>query len=233
MKRVVIAGGSGFLGQSLKHFLEAQHWSVDILARRRIDDTTIIWDGKSAGPWMESLEGADVLINLAGRSVNCRYHQRQREDILRSRIEATEILGTAIRQCQNPPPHWLNASTATIYQDTRGDLPANDEVSGKIGNDFSMGVAQAWEKSFFESDVPNTLQTAMRISIVLGATGGAFPVMASLARWGLCSSQGSGEQWISWIHVDDFCRAVSYLIENQVTGCINVTAPSPDQEQEF
>lgn len=186
------------------------------------------WDARTLGPWAAELEGADLLVNLAGRSVDCRYTAANRQAVLASRVESTAVLGAAVAACRQPPRVWLNSSTSTIYADTRGNLPANTEAAGNIGEGFSVEVARAWEATFMASATPGTRRVALRTAIVLGADGGAFPVVARLARWGLCSPQGSGEQWISWLHITDFCRAVQFLAQAEaISGPVNLCAPQP------
>ncbi|MEM0999328.1 MAG: TIGR01777 family oxidoreductase [Bacteroidota bacterium] len=231
--RIVIAGGSGFLGMKLREMFQAQGKEVRILSRSRQEGEYLPWDGKTLGAWAEALNGAEALINMAGRTVNCRYTAKNKAEILDSRIDSTRVLGEAVAACQRPPRVWLNSSTATIYDDTRGDLPANTEAKGKIGDDFSMGVAKAWEEEFFRHDLPDTVRTALRSAIIMGAEGGAFPVTARLAKKGLCSKQGPGDQWISWMHIDDFCASVDFLLKNPQAGPINLCAPHPIRNAEY
>lgn len=239
--RIVIAGGSGFLGTVLsRHFAEAG-WEVVVLARKpRLSQIvrTVVWDGETVGLWARELEGAVALVNLAGRSVNCRYHTRNRRLILDSRINSTRVLGEAIARCANPPRVWLNSSTATIYRHTFG--PAWDE-SGEIGatpeakDAFSVEVATAWERVFSEARMPGTRRIAMRSAMVLGHGGNSiFPVMKLLVRSGLGGAMGGGRQFVSWIHEHDFCRAVEWLIaHDELSGAINVAAPNPVTNREM
>lgn len=232
-KKIVIAGGNGFLGRNLRRFLQDKNCSVQVLTRSPKHDHDIQWDARSLGDWSSSIDGAFALINMAGRTVDCRYNETNKSQILDSRIESTNVLHEAVAACGQPPAIWLNSSTSTIYNDTRGDLPANTEANNNIGNDFSMGVARQWEESFFATDLPNTAQTALRTAIVMGNDGGAFPIMSKIARFGLCSPQGSGDQWISWIHVEDFCRAVWFLLENPTGGVVNLCSPNPIRNRDF
>lgn len=232
-KRVVIAGGSGFLGKSLQYFLSQRGYELKILTRRCSADNHIAWDAKSLGDWQQELDGADSLINLVGKSVDCRYNERNKVEILRSRTDSTRVLHEAVAACNQPPRVWLNSSTSTIYEDTRGDNPANTEASQNIGNDFSMGVAKAWEESFFSTDCPGVTQTALRTAIVMGIGGGAFPILHRIARFGLCSPQAKGDQWISWLHIDDFCEAVYFLMTNPLSGCVNLCSPNPILNRDF
>ena len=178
------------------------------------------------------MEGAEAVINLAGRTVDCRYTAKNKQQILGSRIDSTKVIGQAIANCNTPPKVWLNSSTATIYEDSY-DIDRIED-GGKIGNDFSMNVAKTWEKTFYETSTPTTRKVAMRISIVLGKGGGAMSPLATLAKLGLGGKQGSGKQYISWIHIEDFVRAVVWLIENEtMTGSINIISPKPVQNKIF
>ncbi|MFP6855401.1 MAG: NAD-dependent epimerase/dehydratase family protein, partial [Opitutales bacterium] len=180
--KVLLAGGSGFIGRALaENFLATGH-DVIVLGRTGLPNDYpqarfVAWDAKSSGSWTSELDGAGVLINLCGRSVDCRYSDENRRLIINSRVQATKILGEACAATANPPKIWLNANTATIYADRRGELPAHDEESVELGHGFSVGVAKSWEKAFWRSDIPHLRKIVLRISIVLGEEGGAFPVM--------------------------------------------------------
>lgn len=220
------------MGKHLRSHFEKNGYQVVSISRTGIGD--VRWDARTLGPWAQELEGAALLVNLAGRTVDCRYTAANRQEIMASRIDSTRVLGMAVAACQNPPKVWLNSSTATIYADTEGSNPANTEVAGIIGEGFSVEIAKSWEEAFNESLTPATRKVALRTSIVLGADGGAFPVMARLAKWGLCTPQGSGEQWISWLHITDFCRVVEFLAQTEsVHGAVNVCAPNPLLNKEF
>jgi uncharacterized protein (TIGR01777 family) len=213
------------------HFKNIGYQVVSI-SRTGPDD--VRWDARTLGPWVQELEGAELLVNLAGRSVDCRYNAVNRREILASRTESTRVLGAAVAACNRPPKVWLNSSTATIYADTPGTTPVNTEAAGIIGEGFSVEIARAWEAAFDACPAPTTRKVALRTSIVLGPDGGAFPVMARLARFGLCTPQGSGEQWISWLHIADFCRAVEFLAKaNDLNGPVNLCAPHPLLNREF
>jgi uncharacterized protein (TIGR01777 family) len=230
--KLVLAGGNGFLGRHLAAHFRALGYQVTSISRTGPGD--VRWDARTLGPWAQELEGADLLVNLAGRSVDCRYNEANRREILASRTESTRILGAAVAACARPPRVWLNSSTATIYADTPGSAPANTEAAGVVGEGFSVEIARAWEAAFDACPAPATRKVALRTSIVLGADGGAFPVMARLARFGLCSPQGSGQQWISWLHIADFCRAVAFLAQaDDLSGPVNLCAPHPLPNREF
>ncbi|MEM1136261.1 MAG: TIGR01777 family oxidoreductase [Bacteroidota bacterium] len=231
MRHIVIAGGSGFLGQSLASYFEKEGDKVTILSRKPHNGQTY-WDGKQLGSWVETLEGADVLINLAGKSVDCRYGAKNRQYILNSRLESTTILQEAMESCSNPPEVWLNASSATIYIHAESQLMTED--TGVCGDDFSMSVCKKWEATFFSKELENVRKVALRTSIVLGNEGGAFPKMKWLTRLGFGGRQGNGQQLVSWLHIIDFCRAIAFVITNlQIEGVINVTAPNPVSNKVF
>jgi len=230
--KLVLVGGNGFLGRHVAAHFQKINYQVVSISRTGPGD--VRWDARTLGPWAQELEGADLLVNLAGRSVDCRYNEANRREILASRTESTSILGAAVAACAQPPRVWLNSSTATIYADTAGSAPANTEATGIIGEGFSVEIARAWEAAFDACPAPATRKVALRTSIVLGPDGGAFPVMARLARFGLCSPQGSGQQWISWLHIADFCRAVEFLAKaNDLSGPVNLCAPHPLLNREF
>jgi uncharacterized protein (TIGR01777 family) len=232
LPKLVIAGGNGFLGQHLRSHFEKLGYQVVSISRTGPGD--VRWDARTLGPWAQELEGAELLINLAGRSVDCRYNAANRREILASRTESTRVLGAAVMACNRPPKVWLNSSTATIYADTSGATPANTEGAGVIGEGFSVEIARAWEAAFEACSAPATRKVALRTSIVLGPDGGAFPVMARLARVGLCTPQGSGAQWVSWLHIADFCRAVEFLAQaDDLSGPVNLCAPRPLLNRKF
>lgn len=235
--KVVLAGGSGFLGRLLADYFAGHNIEVVILTRSPSESPgaprEILWDGRTRGEWCAELDGAHVLINLAGRSVNCRYHERNRREIIESRILPTRVLGEAIARCQQPPQVWLNSSTATIYRHSL-DRPM-DEATGEIGataeakDAFSIDVARAWEAAFTEARTPATRKLALRTAMVFGnVEGTVFRVLRRLARCGLGGRMADGRQFVSWIHADDFCRAVDWLIEREeFSGPVNVAAPNP------
>ena len=235
--KVIIAGGSGFLGQKLACSLIEDGFEVMILGRREksgLKGEFIQWDAVNQGDWCKELEGASALFNLTGRSVDCRYTEENKSLILNSRIDSTKALGEAIKRCEEPPKVWLNASTATIYEDIRGDLKPHDENSETIAAGFAEDVGRAWEKAFFDASNEGVRQVAMRISIVLGEGGGAFPVMRRLTKLGLGGRQGPGTQWISWLHIDDWVGIAKFLMKNSaISGPVNLAAPNPVTNQEF
>ncbi|MBD2721356.1 TIGR01777 family oxidoreductase [Hymenobacter armeniacus] len=234
--KMVIAEGNGFLGRHLARYFRERGYRVVVLGRGAAPslDNYVRWDGCSLGSWAAKLEGAYALINLAGRSVDCRYTAANKREIIASRVESTCVLGAAVAACAVPPRVWLNSSTATIYADTTGEQPANTEAMGRIGESFSVEVARAWEAAFAACPAPATRKVVLRTAIVLGRDGGAFPVMARLARWGLGSPQGHGRQWMSWLHIADFCRAVEFLLHAPAAaGAFNLCAPQPLTNRDF
>lgn len=220
-KKIVIAGGTGFIGKYFSNKFKALGYEVLIIAR---NNSHIKWDDKQK---IESaLNGAEILINLAGKSVNCRYNQKNKDEILKSRTATTKKLGDAILNCENPPKLWINSSTATIYRHAMDK--AMTESEGEIGNGFSVDVATNWEKSFFDFQLPNTRQIALRMAIVLGEDGGVMDPFVKLVRFGLGGKQGSGKQMFSWLHVEDLFNIILYLQkEKELSGVFNCSAPNP------
>jgi uncharacterized protein (TIGR01777 family) len=242
--KVVIPGGSGHVGRVLAHaFLKAGD-EIVILSRttRAPAGRVEAWDGRSVGRWAREIDGAGVVINLAGRSVNCRYHAQNRAEIMNSRIESTRAVGEAIAQARNPPRLWLNASTATIYRHAL-DRPM-DEIDGELGGNeagapekwnFSIDVARAWEREFFAANTPNTRRIAMRSAMTMSPDRGSiFDTLLTLVKRGLGGTCGDGLQYVSWIHEYDFIRAIRFLIEREdLDGCINISSSNPIPNREF
>ena len=207
-KRIVLAGGSGFLGQALATHLGKSGHEIVILTRTpkpRTDGAREVgWDGAATGPWQQELEGALAVINLTGKSVNCRYTAANRKEILESRVNSTRCLGQAIGSCRTPPPVWLNASTATVYRhtfDAAWDEQGQTEASAEAKDRFSVEVAWAWERALAEAATPQTRKVALRTSMVLGLSrNSVFPVLRRLTRLGLGGKLDSGRQFVSWIH---------------------------------
>ncbi|HEX4772840.1 MAG TPA: TIGR01777 family oxidoreductase [Bryobacteraceae bacterium] len=241
--RIVIPGGTGQLGLILaRHFHEQGH-SVTVIGRhpKSAEWPTLQWTGHEPGPWAKSIDGADVVINLAGRSVDCRYSTTHRREILNSRTISTGVVGQAIAASARPPRLWLNASTATIYRHSF-DKPIDEQ--GEIGGGepdvprewgFSAEVAVAWENAFFAAATSATRRVAMRTAIVMSPDdGGAFDKLLRLVRFGLGGPVASGKQYVSWIHEADFIRAVEFLIDkDDFEGPVNICSPCPIWNQRF
>lgn len=237
-RKMVIPGGGGFLGRYAARYFSDRGWQVIVLSRtadRTIPSATIVqWDGQTLGEWTAALDGADAVLNLAGRNVNCRYTAKNRREIEHSRVASTKVQGLAIAQCSNPPAVWLNSSTATIYRHAE-DRP-QDEATGEIGSGFSVNVAKAWEQAFFDAPAPPAVRkVALRSAMVMGrGHGGPFSVFERLVRFRLGGKMGSGKQMVSWIHIEDFCRAVEFLIDRpDLSGPFNITSPNPLTNAEF
>lgn len=233
--KVVIAGGSGFLGRELADHFKEEHEVVIFTrgASKVVDNIKFIqWDASTKGDWIDEMEDVELLINLTGKSVDCRYTDENKKEIIRSRVESTHILGEVIETLKTPPRVWLNSSTATIYR--YSEDKEMDEENGEIGNDFSMNVAKSWEVAFYKSNTPKTRKVALRISLVLGKSGGVYPVLRRLAKFGLAGKMGSGKQRFSWIHIQDLLRAIDFIIENEnIEGPVNCTAPEIPTNGEF
>lgn len=242
--RIVIPGGTGQIGRILtRHFYERGD-EVIVLSRDALTEPwqTVFWNGRDLDIWADELESADVLINMTGRSVDCRYSPRHRDEIKYSRLAATQILGEAVAMCRRPPRIWLNASTATIYRHALDrDM---DEVHGELGGNepglpdtwrFSIDVARSWESVFFDSPTPWTRKVALRSAMTMSpASGNVFNVLLRLVRVGLGGAAGSGAQFVSWIHEADFVRAVDFLIAHEeIEGPVNLSAPNPLPNAEF
>jgi uncharacterized protein len=220
-KKVVIAGGTGFIGHFLEDKFRQQGDEVIIISRR---SGHVQWNHIPA--ITAALENADLLINLAGRSVDCRYNAKHKKEILDSRVNTTRILGEAVLKTDHPPKLWINSSTATIYRHAE-DRPMT-ESTGELGSGFSVEVAKAWEKTFFDLKLPATRQVALRMAIVLGKGGGVIKPLQRLARLGMGGTQGNGKQMFSWIHIDDLYGIINFIDQHsELSGTINTCAPNP------
>jgi uncharacterized protein (TIGR01777 family) len=244
--KIVIPGGSGQIGTLLARAFVADGHEVAVLTRNPPSASTpwrsVVWDARTLGNWADVVDGADVVVNLAGRNVNCRYTPVNRREIKQSRIDSTRVIGQAIAAAANPPRVWLQSSTATIYTH-RFDAP-NDEATGLIGGSepgvpdtwrFSIDVAKSWEQAANEAIVPHTRKVLLRSAMTMSPDkGGVFDVLVGLTRMGLGGNNGDGRQYVSWIHDRDFIRAITWLIEHEsVEGAINLTAPNPLPNAEF
>jgi uncharacterized protein len=241
--KIVIPGGTGQVGRVLSRTLRARGEDVVVLSRGGTSDARVVpWDGATLGSWADEVDGADVVINLAGRNVNCRYTASNLEAMMSSRVDSTRVVGVAIEKAVRPPRVWLQMSTATIYAH-RFDGP-NDESTGLIGGDepdapsdwkFSIAIATAWERAQEEASTPRTRKVALRSAMIMSPDrGGIFDLLLGLTRAGLGGPIAGGRQFVSWIHERDFCRAVDFLIAHgDIEGPVNLAAPSPLPQREF
>jgi uncharacterized protein len=246
--RVVIPGGSGQVGRLLAGYFQERGHRVTVLTRAPFTAPwrTVHWDGLTLGPWVETLEGADVCIHLSGRSVNCRMTARNRRELRESRIGPTLLLDRAFAELKTPPRVWMNASTATIYRHSL-DQPMGE--AGEIGGNELIGahrrapekwnwtiqLVRDWEAAFFGTRTPGTRRIALRTSLVFSPVpGNVFTVLSRMARVGLGGTQGNGRQMVSWMHETDFARAVEFLVEHEeIDGPVNLAAPNPVPNKEF
>lgn len=234
VKKVVIAGGSGFLGSALARDLSAQGYEVVILTRRSSNIKEGIrfvqWDGKQLGQWANEIEGCDALINFTGRSINAIYTRKVREDILSSRLDSVKVLVEAVSRCTHPPKAFIQASAVGIYGDT---MKVCDE-SAPTGRGFLAEVCQQWEGEFLSIALPQTRQVILRIGFVLGKNGGALEPILKFTKLGLGGTIGSGKQYMSWIHMSDLLGMFHMAIENEeIKGIYNATAPNPATNKVF
>ena len=239
--RIVIFGGTGQLGRTLTRWLRTQGHIVQVVGRS-VPEQELRWDGRTDGPWMDVVDGADTVINLAGRSVNCRYHWANLKEMMNSRIDTCESVGRAITMAKNPPRVWIQASTATIYAHTLNAL--FDEKNGVIGGHednvpdywaYSVAIARAWESTLLAADTPNTRKVALRTGFTMSPDkGGVFDRLAQLAVKGLGGPLDGGGQYISWIGDVDFVRAIMHCItDTRIEGPVNLVTPKPVTDKEF
>lgn len=240
--KVVVPGGTGQIGAVLDRALTAAGHEVVILTRRPAAERQVHWDGENIGPWAQEIDGSDLVINLAGRSVSCRYTPANLRAMMDSRVRSTQVVGRAIAAADRPPRLWLQMSTATVYAH-RYDAP-NDEATGVIGGTetgvpaywgYSVEIAKAWERAQQEADTPRTRKVALRSAMVMSPDrGGVFDVMSWMARLGLGGPVEGGAQYVSWIHEDDFVRAVRFLADREdISGPVNLAAPGPLPHRAF
>jgi len=226
--KIVLAGGNGYLGGLLaKHFSSLAN-EVIILSRKQKAQNgnvrTILWDGKTESEWTKAIEDADLLVNLCGKNVNCRYTKQNQQEIINSRVIPTRLLSNVIQTLLNPPKLWINITSATIYRHAE-DRP-QDEYTGEIGYGFSIDVCKAWESCFFETETPRTRKIALRMGIVLGRSDGAFPRLLNLVKLGLGGKQGDGHQFVNWVHEQDAIHSIQWLLKNEaINGVVNCTSP--------
>jgi uncharacterized protein (TIGR01777 family) len=240
--KIVIPGGTGQVGTILNRALNAQGHDVTILTRHPKRPGEIRWDGETVGPWGEAIDGSDVVINLAGRSVSCRYTPANLHAMMDSRVNSARVVGEAIATAVRPPRVWLQMSTATVYAH-RFDAP-NDEATGVLGGNepdvpgywaYSVEIAKAWEREQERAETPHTRKVALRSAMVMSPDrGGVFDVLLRLARLGLGGPVAGGAQYVSWIHEVDFVRAIEFLTDHDdLTGPVNLAAPAPVPHRTF
>jgi uncharacterized protein (TIGR01777 family) len=240
--KVVIPGGTGQVGTILNRALTAVGHEVVVLTRKPTRKGELPWDGATLGPWAEAIDGSEVVVNLAGRSVNCRYTRANLRAMMDSRVNSARVVSEAIAGAARPPRVWLQMSTATVYAH-RFDAP-NDEATGVIGGaepgvpdywGYSVEIAKAWELAQEQADTPHTRKVALRAAMVMSPDrGGVFDVLTRLARLGLGGPIAGGAQYMSWIHEQDFVRAVEFLIDrDDLTGPVNLAAPAPLPQRDF
>jgi uncharacterized protein (TIGR01777 family) len=233
--KIVIAGGSGSLGSSLIRKYYATETELVVLTRGEVfrdkNINYVFWDGKSKGAWMTELEGASAVINLTGKSVNCRYTEKNRKEIISSRIDSTKIIGEAIKDCKNPPGVWINAGSAAIFGN--GGETVKTEGSS-IGQGFSVEVCKAWEKEFTEAVTPATRKIFLRIGMVLQLDKGVLKPFMNMVKLGAGGKIGTGNQYLTWIHEDDFVNMIEWLIgEESLSGVLHCASPGPVTNREF
>ena len=244
--KIVIPGGSGQVGTLLARHFQQKH-EVVILSRTPQTASpaqwrSVTWDARSLGSWVTELDGADVVINLAGKNVNCRYTPENQREIMRSRVDSTRVIGEAIARAEQPPEVWLQSSTATIYAH-RYDAP-NDEETGIIGGQepdapekwgYSVEVAKAWERTLDEAPTPSTRKLKLRSAMIMSPdSDGIFDTLLRLVRFGLGGKAGDGKQYVSWLHETDFLNSIDYLIKTEkLSGAVNLSAPEPLPYKDF
>jgi uncharacterized protein (TIGR01777 family) len=235
MKRIILAGGTGFVGQSLAPMLVAKDCEVVVLGRsaahREGGVDYLRWDGATIGEWWSAIDGAEAIVNLTGKNVNCRHTSENRREIIRSRVDSVRVLGEAIERYATPPKVFIQASGIGYYGDT-GDRVVDEDAP--IGTDFSAQVCRQWEGAFDALHLPGTRKVVLRLGVILGREGGALPVLEKLTRFFLGGAVGSGRQFMSWIHVADIVRLfVSAIEQSELTGVFNATAPASVTNSEF
>lgn len=248
--KIVIPGGTGQVGALVRRALAARGDDVVVLSRRseqlEAGVRHAVWDGRTLGAWADEVDGADAVLNLAGRTVSCRYTDANLRQMMSSRVESTRVVGEAIAAARRPPPVWLQMSTATIYADarSRADGRPHDEATGVLGGEepdvplyweYSVRIARRWEETQAQADVPGTRRVALRTAMVMTPDrGGVFDVLSWMTRVGLGGPVAGGGQFVSWIHGEDFVRTVELLLEREdLEGAVNVAAPEPVTQREL
>ena len=235
-KKIVLAGGSGYLGKVLANYYKNKTEEIVILSRKEkpVEENirTVVWDGESRGKWAAELVNADMLVNLCGKNVNCRYTAKNKAEIIASRVLPTELLGLVIHDMFEPPKLWVNVTSATIYRHAE-DKP-QDEETGEIGYGFSIDVCNTWETAFNKYHTPKTRKIILRMGIVLGREDSVFPRLLNLAKMGMGGRQGNGKQYVSWVHEHDAARSTEWFLNHpELQGIFNCTAPYAVQNAEL
>ncbi len=235
-KKIVLAGGNGYLGTVFADYYKDKADEIVILSRHEKQTTqnirTVEWDGKTRGKWAAELVNADILINLCGKNVNCRYTDKNKAEIFASRLLPTELLGLVIHDMFEPPKLWINITSATIYR--HADDRPQDEATGEIGSGFSVDVCNAWETAFNKYDTPKTRKITLRMGIVLGRSDSVFPRLLNLVKLGMGGKQGDGNQYVSWVHEHDTARITEWFADHtDLTGIFNCTAPNAVHNDEL
>jgi uncharacterized protein (TIGR01777 family) len=227
-KKIILAGGNGYLGSVLAAYYAELAEQVIVLSRKykapEGNIKTLVWDGINEGEWVKAIEGAELLVNLCGKNVNCRYTVKNREEIISSRVIPTMLLNRVVEKLNAPPALWINITSATIYRHAE-DFP-QDEEKGQIGYGFSIDVCKQWETAFFADTNASTRKIALRMGIVLGRKDSVFPRLLNLVKFGMGGKQGNGQQYISWVHEQDAARCIEWLLQHrEINGVVNCTAP--------
>lgn len=247
-KKIILAGGSGFIGQEMVRYFGKDN-DIVVLTRQLYNAANnrnkynsltmedlrrtryVRWDGKTPGQWIQEIDSADILINLTGKTVNCRYTAANKKEIFDSRTDAVKVIGLAVSQSAVPPKLWINASSATIYR--HADDRPQDEYNGELKDDFSVQVCKLWEKTFLDQPTPHTRKVALRMAITLGPGGVMIPYF-NLLKFGLGGYQGNGRQMYSWVHIEDTCRMIEWIFEHDnISGIYNCSSPYPVRNKEF
>jgi uncharacterized protein (TIGR01777 family) len=224
--KILIAGGTGFIGSYISKRFAQNGVELSFVLRSK---GHVQWNESEL---MKALEQTDILINLAGKSINCRHTAENKKLIYDSRIETTRILGDALLKCKRKPELWINASASAFYKSDNEHCQT--ESNYMQGDDFLAKTVQDWEKAFFSYNIPSIRQVALRTSVVLGKGGGAFQPLKMLTKFGLGGKAGSGKQYFSWIHIEDYFRIIKFVIDNKsVIGAVNTTSPEPVSNSEF
>lgn len=236
MRKLVLAGGTGFLGKALADYFQSSFDEIVVLSRTpQLKSTKIkyvLWDGVNQGDWVQELNGAEVIINLSGRSINCRFNEANKKQILESRVNSTKAIGEAIQSLNQAPKVWINFSASAFYQNAKNG--PHDESSKAQGSGFMYDVCKQWEQSFNAFQLAHTRQIIVRISMVLGKSGGVLPTLLPMVKFGLGGSAGNGQQMVSWIHQDDLCRLTDWLINHpEANGVYHAASPNPVTNSEM